>query len=147
MSLSIGSLVQVSHIVQPMNITFGPPTPYRFPCILLSSDHSWMRFANGCVVRKSGWHLLRSLQSLRHTLPQISNYRLTSIAGTIGFEFNSRRRAHQNADHTSGNSAPDEFGQLADVAAQPRVGLLPERRPGLGRRNTGRFVTSWKNLR
>jgi hypothetical protein len=37
--------VQVSHIVQPMNITFAPPTPYRFPCILLPPDHSWTRFA------------------------------------------------------------------------------------------------------
>ena len=83
----------------------------------------------------------------RHTLTQFGHYRLASIVGSTGFEFNGRRRANQNADHTSGNSAPDEFGQPADVAAQPGLGLLPERRPGLGRRNSGRFITSWKNLK
>jgi hypothetical protein len=83
----------------------------------------------------------------RHTLPQFINYRLTSMVRMMGFEFNGRRRANQNADYTSRNSSPDEFGQPADVAAQPRLGLLPERRPGLGRRNSGRFITSWKNLK
>ena len=83
----------------------------------------------------------------RHTLPQFINYRLTSMVGTTGFEFNGRRRANQNADHTSGNPALDEFGQPADLAAQPRLGILPERGLGPCRRNSSRFITSWKNLK
>ena len=96
------------------------------------------------LAQRGGWGLVPRLHP--HTLLQFRNYRLTSMVGTIDFAFNGRRRANQNADHTSCNSALDEFGQPADLAAQPRLGLLPERRPGLGRRNSGRFVTSWKNL-
>lgn len=54
----------------------------------------------------------------------------------------------QHADHSSsGCSSLDEFGQLADLAAQPKLGLLPEQwlRPGcLG---ASRVVASWKNLK
>jgi len=54
----------------------------------------------------------------------------------------------QHADHSSsGCSSLDESGQLADLAAQPKLGVLPEQwyRPGcLG---PSRFVASWKNLK
>jgi hypothetical protein len=83
----------------------------------------------------------------RSTLMQRDLYRVTSIVRTAVFQSNGPRRANQNADHSSGNFAPDEFGQPADVATQPRLGILPKRRPGIGRHNPARFVTTWKDLR
>ena len=42
-----------------------------------------------------------------------------------------RRGGNQQADHTSGYSSLVEFRQFAHVAAQPKLGLLSERGPGL----------------
>ena len=56
-------------------------------------------------------------------------------------------RASQNADHTSRSPSIVEFGQPADVPAQPNLGLLPERGPGAGRGNPAGIVASWKNLK
>ena len=55
--------------------------------------------------------------------------------------------ASQNADHTSRSPTVVEFGQPADVAAQPNLGLLPERGPGAGSGNPARIIASWKNLK
>jgi hypothetical protein len=82
-----------------------------------------------------------------HTLTQRNLYRLTSIVETNVFESNGPRRANQNADYTSGNPALDEFGQPADLAAQPKLGVLPEWGLGPGRCRPTRFVTPWKNLK
>jgi len=82
-----------------------------------------------------------------HTLTQRNLYRLTSIVETNVFESNGPRRAKQNADRTSGNPALDELGQPADLAAQPKLGVLPEWGLEPCGRNPSRFVTSWKNLK
>lgn len=126
-----------------MNITFEPSTPYCFPCILLFPGQFLDPFRQpdpkACVCSLRHFH--------RHTLTQCNLYRVTSIVGTHVFESNGPRRANQYADHTSGSPALDELGQPADLAAQPRLGILPERGPGPGRRNPTRFVASWKNLK
>src|SRR5271169_247325 len=129
--------------MQLMNTTFEPSTPYCFPCILLSLGYSSTHFAS--QTRKHACAHCHHFH--RHTLTQCNLYRVASIVGTHVFESNGPRRANQNADHTSSNPALDELGQPADLAAQPRLGILPERGPGPGRRNPTRFVTSWKNLK
>ena len=74
-------------------------------------------------------------------------YTNTPIVRTSQFEWNGSLRANHNVDHTSSNPSPDEFGQPANVAAQPRLGLLPKRGPGPGGSNPSCFVASWKNLK
>jgi hypothetical protein len=128
--------------MQPMNITFGTHTPYRFPCILLFLGNSSAYFATWPESTLCPLHRFHP-----HTLTQRNLYRLTSIVETNVFESNGPRRANQNVDHTSGNPALDEFGQPADLAAQPKLGVLPEWGLGPGRRHPTRFVTSWKNLK
>jgi hypothetical protein len=56
-------------------------------------------------------------------------------------------RANQYADSTSSDPSLDEFGQPANVAAQPKLGLLSEWGSGSGRNNPARIVASWKNLK
>jgi hypothetical protein len=58
-----------------------------------------------------------------------------------------QRRAKLYADNTSSHPSVDEFGQLADVAAQPELGLLSERRSGLGRGGPSRTVASRQSLK
>jgi len=74
-------------------------------------------------------------------------YTITPIVRARVFESNEAWRASQNADHTSRSHSVVEFGQPADVAAQPNLGLLPERGPGAGSGNPARAVASWKNLK
>ena len=57
------------------------------------------------------------------------------------------RGQNHNVDHTSSNPTPDELGQPADLAAQPRLGLLPEWGPGPGGSNPSSLVASRKNLK
>jgi hypothetical protein len=54
---------------------------------------------------------------------------------------------NQHAARTSGYSSLVESRQSADVAAQPKLGLLSEWGSGSGRNNPARIVASWKNLK
>jgi hypothetical protein len=58
-----------------------------------------------------------------------------------------RRGQTQHADHSSSGCSLDEFGQLADLAAQPKLGLLPERWSRPGCLGPSRVVASRKNLK
>ena len=82
-----------------------------------------------------------------HTKWQRELYTITPIVRARLFESNEAWRASQNADHTARRPSVVEFGQPADVAAQPKLGLLPERGPGAGSGTPARIVASWKNLR
>jgi hypothetical protein len=57
-----------------------------------------------------------------------------------------RMGGNQHADHTSGYSSPVESGQSADVAAQPKLGLLSERGARLGCNCSAGIVASWESL-
>jgi hypothetical protein len=57
------------------------------------------------------------------------------------------RRANLYADNTSSGPSLDECGQPANLAAQPKLGLLSEWRSGRGRNSPSRIVASWKNLK
>ena len=57
------------------------------------------------------------------------------------------RRANQYADNTFSGPSLDECGQPANVAAQPKLGLLSEWGSGRGRNSPSRIVASWKNLK
>jgi hypothetical protein len=57
------------------------------------------------------------------------------------------RRANQYGDNTSSGPSLDECGQPANVATQPKLGLLSEWRAGRGRDSPSRIVASWKNLK
>ena len=85
--------------------------------------------------------------NLSHTKWQRELYTITPIVRARVFESNEAWRASQNADHTSRSPSVVEFGQPADVAAQPKLGLLPERRPRAGSGNPARIVASRKNLK
>lgn len=54
---------------------------------------------------------------------------------------------NQHADHTSGYSSLVESRQSADVAAQPKLGLLSERRARLGGNCGAGIVASWESLK
>ena len=82
-----------------------------------------------------------------HTKWQRELYPITPIVRARVFESNEAGRASQNANHTSRSPFVVEFGQPANVAAQPKLGLLPERGPRAGSGNPARIVASWKNLK
>jgi hypothetical protein len=98
-----------------------------------------------------------------HTLTQRDPYTITPIVrayvfesneprrikpdrGPFSTEPNGRRRAKQYADNTSSGPSLVKFGEPANMAAQPKLGLLPERRLGRGRNSASRTFASWKNL-
>ena len=54
---------------------------------------------------------------------------------------------NQHADRTSGYSSLVESRQSADVAAQPKLGLLSERGARLGCNCAAGIVASWKRLK
>jgi hypothetical protein len=54
---------------------------------------------------------------------------------------------NQHADHTSGNSSLVESGQSADVAAQPKLGLLSERGARLRCNCSAGIAASWESLK
>ena len=54
---------------------------------------------------------------------------------------------NQHADHTSGYSCVVESRQSADVAAQPKLGLLSERGARLGCNCAAGIGASWKRLK
>ena len=57
------------------------------------------------------------------------------------------RRTNQYADNTFSGPSIDECGQPANLAAQPKLGLLSEWGSGRGRDSPSRIVASWKNLK
>jgi len=54
---------------------------------------------------------------------------------------------NQHADHTAGHSSLVEFRQSADVAAQPKLGLLSERGARLGSNCAAGVVASGESLK
>jgi hypothetical protein len=58
-----------------------------------------------------------------------------------------RMGGNQHADHTAGHSSFVEFRQSADVAAQPKLGLLSERGARLGSNCGAGVVASWESLK
>jgi hypothetical protein len=53
----------------------------------------------------------------------------------------------RHADHTSGYCSFAESGQSTDLAAQPKLGLLSERRAGLGCNRAAGIAASWESLK
>src|SRR5580704_15245174 len=82
-----------------------------------------------------------------HTPTRRDLYTIAPIVRASWFRWNGPQRANHNVDHTSSHPSSDEFGQPADVAAQPRVGLLPKRGTGPRGSDPSGFVASWKDLK
>jgi hypothetical protein len=55
-------------------------------------------------------------------------------------------RENSDAAHPAYRSSVVERRFVSDVAAQSRLGILPERRPGLGSRNPAHTVADGENL-
>jgi hypothetical protein len=116
--------------------------------------------------RSDDYRVSKPKETLLHTRTQRALYTIALIVWPCVFDSNEPwrskahrgpsltetsdkgdRRANQYADSTSSSPSLDECGQPANVAAQPKLGLLSEWGFGSGRNNPTRIVASWKNLK